>query len=78
MPGPRVIRIHCQKCKAPLFKYRKDSPGHLIKIYKHAIIERHAVEDKRCGTCGQEFARKTTLIHGSPANKIIQGKVFVK
>jgi hypothetical protein len=59
-------------------KYRKDIPGHLIKLYQHEIIENHTRGDLRCHKCEQVFARSATMIHGKPAHKVIQGKVYVK
>ena len=78
MPGPRVIRVHCSKCKSQLYKYRKDKPGRLIKLYRDEIIKDHTKGDLKCHKCGQEVARGNEMIHGRPAHKIIQGKVHVK
>ena len=41
------------------------------------ILEDHTKGDLKCPKCGQQFARKK-VIHNKPANKIIQGKVYVK
>jgi len=73
----RVIKIYCNKCKNLLYKYQKDSPGHLIKCYKHKIVKDFTKGDLKCPNCGEQFAREA-MIHGKPANKIIQGKVFNK
>ncbi|MEA3356057.1 MAG: hypothetical protein U9Q23_01760 [Candidatus Bipolaricaulota bacterium] len=72
-----TIKVYCSNCRSLLYKYHKAGPGHLVKCYKDRIIEDHTNGDLRCPNCGQEFARET-MIHGRPANKIIQGKVFVK
>ena len=72
-----TIKVYCQNCRALLYKYQKDEPGHLIKCYKEKILEDYTKGDLKCPNCGQQFAREA-LIHGKPANKIIQGKVFVK
>ena len=72
-----IIKIYCSKCGTLLYKYRKTKPGHLIKCYKDRIIKDYTKGDLRCPQCGQKFAREA-MIHGKPANKIIQGKVFVK
>ena len=77
LPGPRVINIHCSRCKQKLYKYRKDKPGRLVKAYVREILKDHTRGDLKCHKCGQDFARKA-MIHGKPAHKIIQGKVSVK
>jgi len=55
----------------------KNRPGHLVKCYRQAILKDHTRGDLKCPFCGQEFARHA-MIHGKPAHKIIQGKVYVK
>jgi hypothetical protein len=72
-----TVKIYCSKCKTLLCKYHKEGYGHLIKCYKDQIIEDYTNRDLRCPKCGEQFAREA-MIHGKPANKIIQGKVFVK
>jgi len=49
----------------------------LVKCYKDKIMKDFTKGDLRCPQCEGTFARET-MIHGKPANKIIQGKVFVK
>lgn len=73
----RVVKIYCQNCNTLLYKYRKDKMGHLIKCYKDRIIKDYTMGDLRCPNCGEQFAREA-VIHNKPANKIIQGKIFVK
>jgi len=73
----RVIKIFCQNCGTLLYKYQKVKPGHLVKCYKDRIIKDYTKGDLKCPQCGIKFARET-MIHGKPANKIIQGKVFVR
>jgi len=72
-----VINIFCKKCRTHLYKYRKEGEGHLMKCYKSNIIEDNTKIPMTCQTCGAVFAREG-LVHGRPANKIIQGKVYVK
>jgi DNA-directed RNA polymerase subunit M/transcription elongation factor TFIIS len=72
-----VIKIYCMNCNTLLYKYHKIGKGHLVKCYKDRIVKDYTKGDLRCPNCGEEFARKR-MIHGKPANKIIQGKVFVK
>ena len=73
----RVIGVYCADCKNLLYKYFKAGPGHLVKCYKHRILIDYTNGDLKCPKCGKQFAREA-MIHGKPANKIIQGKVFVK
>lgn len=72
-----VIKIYCMKCKTLLYRYRKEGQGHLVKCYKDGIIKDNTKGDLKCPKCKQLFAREA-MYHNRPANKIIQGKVFVK
>lgn len=72
-----TIKIFCANCGTLLCKYRKEGPGHLVKCYKDGIIKDYTNGDLRCPKCGVQFAREA-IVHGRPANKIIQGKVFVR
>jgi uncharacterized protein (DUF2225 family) len=60
-----------------LYKYLKEGRGHLIKCYKDNILQDFTNGDLKCPKCGEKFAREA-IIHGRPAYKIIQGKVFTK
>jgi len=71
------IKIYCSECDAQLYYYQKDKKGHLLKCYKDRILKDYTKGDLKCHACGQLFARET-MIHGRPANKIIQGKVYHK
>lgn len=72
-----VIKIYCMSCRTLLYKYHKVGKGHLVKCYKSRIVKDYTKGDLRCPECDEKFARER-MIHGKPANKIIQGKVFVK
>ena len=72
-----MIKIYCRKCGTLLYKYDKVKPGHLVKCYKDRILRDYTNGDLKCPRCGARFAREA-IIHGKPANKIIQGKVFVR
>jgi len=72
-----AIRIFCSGCGTLLYKYRKEGPGHLVKCYKDRILKDYTSGDLKCPNCGKIFAREA-MIHGKPANKIVQGKVYVK
>lgn len=72
-----TITIHCAKCQAMLYRYRKEGAGTLIKCYVDMIISDNTKGDLKCPACGQDFARHA-IIHNRPAHKIIRGKVIVK
>ncbi|MBY6188359.1 hypothetical protein KUV89_17220 [Marinobacter hydrocarbonoclasticus] len=64
--GPSTtVDIRCARCRAPLYRYRKGGKGALVKCFL------------LCPGCGSQFARDT-LVRGTPAFKIIGGKVAVK
>lgn len=73
----KMIKVYCVQCRALLYKYWKSKPGHLIKCYKERIVKDLTDKDLRCPNCKQQFARETMIYH-KPANKIIQGTVFVR
>lgn len=72
-----TITVHCAKCTNLLYRYKKESPGMLVKCYINMITEDLTNGDLRCPKCHQEFARHA-VIHHRPAYKIIRGKVFVR
>ena len=71
-----VIVVHCSRCSTPLYRYRKEGPGHLVKCFLSNIIDDYTKKDLKCPKCETEFAR-TAMIHGRPAHKMIGGKVTV-
>jgi DNA-directed RNA polymerase subunit M/transcription elongation factor TFIIS len=73
----RTIKVYCQNCNTLLYKYHKQGPGHLVKCYEERITKDYTNGDLKCPKCGEQFARKT-MVYGKPANKIIQGKIFIK
>ena len=75
-PNKTVI-VSCSKCKFQLFKYRKGGKGALVKCFKERIVEDNTEKPCFCPSCGGEFARDT-LVRGTPAYKIIGGKVTMK
>lgn len=76
-PPSTAVNIYCAKCKAQLFRYRKGGKGALVKCFKERIIEDYTEEACRCPKCTVHFAREM-LIRGTPAYKIIGGKVTMK
>ncbi|MFT5758782.1 MAG: hypothetical protein ACI9LM_003530 [Alteromonadaceae bacterium] len=76
--GPtKTVDIFCSQCKSQLFKYRKGGKGALVKCFKERISQDFTTTDCICPQCENCFARET-LIKGTPAFKIIGGKVFFK
>lgn len=73
----RTVRISCAQCRALLYKYRKGGKGELVKCFVERIVEDFTTEPCRCPKCGQVFARET-MIRGTPAFKMIGGKVQMK
>ncbi|PQJ66563.1 hypothetical protein [Photobacterium angustum] len=76
--GPtKTVDIFCAKCKTLLFKYRKGGKGALVKCFKERIVKDFTIEPATCPECGVVFGRDT-LVRGTPAFKIIGGKVTMK
>ncbi|MBJ2130583.1 hypothetical protein JC525_16760 [Alteromonas sp. IB21] len=76
--GPvKTVQIYCEKCKFQLLKYRKGGKGALVKCFKTRIVENFTIDEGVCPSCESQFAR-STLIRGTPALKIVGGKVNVK
>ncbi|TOJ67460.1 hypothetical protein [Vibrio parahaemolyticus] len=73
----KTVEIYCAKCKAQLYKYRKGGKGALVKCFKERIVEDYTQTPCFCPSCGQESARDT-LVRGTPAFKMIGGKVTMK
>ncbi|MFZ3504830.1 hypothetical protein [Vibrio harveyi] len=73
----KTVEIYCAKCKAQLFKYRKGGKGALVKCFKERIVGDFTNTPCICPGCEQEFARDT-LVRGTPAYKMIGGKVTMK
>ena len=73
----KTIKVYCSNCSTILYKYYKAGNGFLVKCYKERIKEDYTDGDLKCPNCGADFA-KERMIHGKPANKIIQGKVYVR
>jgi hypothetical protein len=76
--GPTTtVDIYCQQCRARLFRYRKGGKGALVKCFKERIEKDFTAQPCYCPGCDNQFARET-LIRGTPAFKMIGGKVFAK
>ncbi|WP_394250388.1 hypothetical protein [Vibrio profundi] len=73
----KTVQVLCAKCKTQLFKYRKGGKGALVKCFKERIVEDYTQTSCHCPSCEQEFARDT-LVRGTPAYKMIGGKVTMK
>jgi hypothetical protein len=76
--GPtKTIDIFCKGCNTILFKYRKGGKGALVKCFKERISQNFTITACVCPQCEKLFARET-LVKGTPAYKIIGGKVWFK
>lgn len=76
--GPsKTVDVFCKACKTQIFKYRKAGKGALVKCFKERISKDYTIQTCNCPSCGIQFARDT-LMRGTPAFKIIGGKVFFK
>jgi len=73
----KSVNIYCNKCQQQLFKYKKGGKGALVKCFKERITEDYTLTPCQCPKCEGIFARET-LIRGTPAFKIIGGKVWFK
>jgi hypothetical protein len=73
----RSVDIYCSKCKQQLFKYKKGGKGSLVKCFKERITQNFTVQEGTCPKCATVFAR-SMLIRGTPAYKMIGGKVWFK
>lgn len=75
-PG-RSVDVFCSGCNQKLYRYKKGGNGALVKCFKERISEDYTVTPCICPGCGATFARDT-LIRGTPAFKMIGGKVRMK
>jgi len=73
----KTVQIFCAGCKTKLYKYRKGGKGSLVKCFKERIVEDYTLIEGECPGCNKVFARDC-LIRGTPALKIIGGKVSMK
>ncbi|NRA53673.1 MAG: hypothetical protein HRU23_05970 [Gammaproteobacteria bacterium] len=76
--GPsKTVEIFCAGCRTKLFKYRKGGKGTLIKCFKERIVSDFTTDACQCPNCQVIFAREA-LVRGTPAYKMIGGKVTMK
>lgn len=76
--GPsKTVNIYCRQCNAQLYTYRKGGKGALLKCYKERINLDFTLKPCICPLCEKVFAREV-LIKGTPAYKMIGGKVWFK
>ncbi len=76
--GPSTtVNVYCSQCRTRLFNYRKGGKGALVKCFKERINEDYTTTPCVCPSCNRLFAREA-LIRGTPAYKLIGGKVFAK
>lgn len=76
--GPsKTVQIYCVKCRTLLYKYRKGGKGSLVKCFIERIVDNYTTEPCIYPECKGVFARET-IIRGTPAYKMIGGKVMMK
>jgi len=76
--GPsKTVDVYCKGCNFLLFKYRKGGKGALLKCFKERISQDFTQTPCICPQCEKLFARDC-LIRGTPAFKMIGGKVWCK
>ncbi|GAA4891560.1 hypothetical protein [Ferrimonas pelagia] len=76
--GPqRTVDVLCARCKTRLYLYRKGGKGALVKCFKERIVQDFTTTAGHCPGCDGQFARET-LVRGTPAFKMIGGKVIAK
>lgn len=76
--GPtKTVDIFCSGCNMQLLKYRKGGKGVLVKCFIERITKDFTTTACTCPKCEIVFARQQ-LIKGTPAFKIIGGKVWFK
>ena len=73
----KSVNIFCNKCNQQLFQYKKGGKGALVKCFKERIVKDFTEIACQCPQCEQIFARDT-LVRGTPAYKMIGGKVWFK
>jgi len=73
----KTVDIFCKNCQQQLFKYHKGGKGALVKCFKERVAQDYTVNPCICPKCEQVFARET-LVRGTPAYKMIGGKVTFK
>jgi len=73
----KSVDIYCNKCNQQLFQYKKGGKGALVKCFKERITKDFTTITCQCPNCQQIFARET-LVRGTPAYKIVGGKVWLK
>ena len=76
--GPtKTVNVYCKQCNFLLLKYRKGGKGALLKCFKERINQDFTLTPGICPQCDLPFARDC-LIRGTPAFKMIGGKVWSK
>lgn len=76
--GPnKTVDIYCSQCNSQLYKYKKAGKGALVKCFKERITKDYTLTECICPNCEKQFAREV-IIRGTPAFKMIGGKVWFK
>ncbi|MCL9776631.1 hypothetical protein [Vibrio methylphosphonaticus] len=73
----KSVDVFCSKCGAKLYRYKKGGKGALVKCFKERITEDYTRSLGVCPHCDSVFGRDT-LVRGTPAIKMVGGKVRMK
>ncbi|MCW8345561.1 hypothetical protein MD535_05985 [Vibrio sp. ZSDZ65] len=73
----KSVDVFCSKCGAKLYRYKKGGKGALVKCFKERITEDYTNDLGVCPDCDSVFGRDT-LVRGTPAIKMVGGKVRMK
>jgi hypothetical protein len=73
----RTVDVFCSRCNGPLYKYRKNGKGSLVKCWVERIARDYTAQPCVCPGCASIFARPG-MVRGRPAYKIIGDRVFTR
>lgn len=73
----KSVTVYCQACRTKLLQYKKGGNGALVKCFLQRITKDYTQQLGVCPSCDIQFGREA-MIRGTPAIKIIGGKVQIK
>ncbi|MFH1694714.1 MAG: hypothetical protein ABH880_03100 [Patescibacteria group bacterium] len=76
----RILQLSCSSCEKQLFKYQKDGPGILKRLYLDRIIDHPtAVAKLTCSKCKETLGIRTIYKKESrPAYRLFAGAISKK
>ena len=76
----RILQLFCSSCGKELFKYQKDGPGILKRLYLDRIQDDHSTASKlSCPKCKEMLGVKTIYKkENRPAYKLFTGAISRK